>query len=253
VATDATVNLTVAQAIALETANVPVAAPIASQVTISDTAAHLQALTAAQISGLLGIGVSGLNSSDVRVTFNASQTSAIVAASLSVSATGTASVSETFVNNAVIASASNGSGGGSLTLSTNSNGVTVSVGASALSVTAGAETIPLSPYPTESINATGHTNDTFVFTQGFGHDTITGFVATGVAHDLIQFEASMFNYLTSNMSQAQDVAAVLNPSNGSVTTSGGNTTISDAAGDSLTLNSVTVATLTGNPSAFKFV
>jgi hypothetical protein len=102
----------------------------------------------------------------------------------------------------------------------------------------------------ETVMASGRANETFIFGPNFGQDTITGFVA---AHDFIQFEASMFNYLTPNMSQALDVAAVLNPLNKSVSTSGGNTTIRDSAGDSLTLNSVTVATLAGNPSAFKFV
>jgi hypothetical protein len=61
----------------------------------------------------------------------------------------------------------------------------------------------------------------------------------------------MFSYLTPEMTQAQELAAVLSHA----TTSGVNTTISDtlASRDSLTLNSVTVATLTANPADFKFV
>ncbi len=185
------------------------------------------------------------------MTFSASQTSAIVTNHLSLSASGTHTITETFTDNAVIVSANNGSGGGSLTLSTNSNGVTVNAGASALGVTAGAQTIPLNPYATESITATGRTSDTFQFTPGFGHDTIIGFAGAGASHDLVQFEASMFSYLTPGMSQAQDLAAVLCHA----TTSGGNTTISDTLtpSDTLTLNSVTIATLTAHPADFKFV
>ena len=251
-ASDTNVALTTAQATALETAGVPVAAN-GSHVTVLDTAAHLQALTAAQISELPAIGVSGLNSSNANVTFSAFQTSAILAANLSLSASGTHTVAETFTNNAVIASASNGSGGGSLTLSTNATGLTVNEGLSAMSVTAGSETIPLNPYATESITATGRTNDTFAFTHGFGHDTIIGFASMGAGHDLIQFETAMFSYMTPAMSQAQDLVALLNPANGSITTSGGNTTITDSLGDNATLNSVSVATLAANPADFKFV
>jgi uncharacterized alkaline shock family protein YloU len=250
-ANDTNVGLTVAQAAALETANIHVFAPTATGVTISDTAANLQALTATQISELPGIGVAGLNSNNANVTFSATQTSAIVSANLSLSASTTHTVAETFTNGAVITSASNGAGGGNLTLSTNANGVTVSDSASALNVTAGAETVPLTPYATESIGAAGRTSDTFAFGPAFGQDTILGFAATGVGHDLLQFEASMFSYLTPEMTQAQELAAVLSHA----TASGLNTTISDtlASRDSLTLNSVTVATLTANPADFKFV
>jgi hypothetical protein len=248
-ATDTTVKFTVAQAKALETAGIPVAAPTGSHVAVSDTAADLQALTTAQISGLSAIGVTGLNSSNANVAYSSSQTSALLAANLSLSASGTYTVSETFTNGAVIVSGSSGSGGGNLTLSTNANGVTVNVGTSALGVTAGTETIPLNPYATESITATGRTNDAFSFTPNFGNDTITGFAATGASHDLIQFEASMFSYLTPGMTQAADIAAVL----GHATTSGSSTIIPDSAGDSLTLKSTSLATLTANPADFKFV
>ena len=220
---DTNVSLTVAQAEALETAGIPVAAPTGRHVTVSDTAAHVQALTSAQITGLPAIGVTGLNSSNANVAYSSSQTSALLAANLSLSASGTYTVSETFTNGAVIVSGSSGSGGGNLTLSSNANGVTVNVGTSALGVTAGTETIPLIPYATELITATSRTNDTFAFTANFGNDTITGFAATGASHDLIQFEASMFSYLTPGMTQAADVTAVL----GHATTGGGNVIITD--------------------------
>jgi hypothetical protein len=159
------------------------------------------------------------------------------------------SLTEKFTSGAVIVSSNQGSSGGALTLSTNGNGLTVNVGASALSVTAGTETIPLTPYTTESITATSRTKDTFVFTPGFGNNRILGFAATGANHDVIQFEASMFSYLTSGMTQAQDLAAVLSHA----TSSGGTTTISDSLGDKLALNSVSVPTLTANPADFKLV
>ena len=105
------------------------------------------------------------------------------------------------------------------------------------------------PMRLSSINATNRTKDTFVFSPNFGNDTIQGFAASGSNHDGIQFNASAFSYLTSGMTQAQDLAAVL----GHATSSGGTTTILDSLGDSLALNSVSVATLTANPADFKFV
>ena len=248
-ASDTGVALTVAQAAALESGSIQVSAPAGSLVTVSDTAANLEALTATQILGLSGIGVAGLNSDNANVTFSASQTSAIVTANLTVSAPGTDSVTETFTDGAKIVSSNLGSSGGSLSLSTNSNGLTVNVGTSALSVTAGTETIPLNPDATESINATSGGRDSFVFSPNFGTDTILGFDAKGSRHDVIEFETSMFSYLTSGMSQAQDLAAVLSHA----TSSGGTTTIYNSMGDSLALSKVSVATLQANPADFKFV
>ncbi len=248
-ASDTSLGVTVAQAAALETAGMPLSAPAGLQVNISDTAAHIQALTVAQISALPAIGITGLASTNANVTYNASQTSAIVAAGLDLSAAGTHTVGETFSNGALITTASDGAGGGRLTLSTNANGVSVNQGASSLSVMAGGQTIPLHAYASEAITASGHTAETFALGHGFGNDTITGFAATGASHDLIQFEASMFSYLTPGMSQAAELSAVL----ANATTSGGNTTIADTSGDSLTLNSVSLTTLAANPADFKFV
>jgi hypothetical protein len=251
VASNTGVALTVAQAAALETAAIPVTAPSGSHVTISDTAAHLQALTTTQIASLSGIGVTGLNSTG-NVVYNASLTSAIVTANLALSATGTARVSETFTNNAVIISASNGTGGGSLTLSNNSNGVTVNVGPSALSVTAGTETIPLSSYATETITATGRTSDTFEFAPHFGNDTIAGLLLGSLAtHDILEFNASAFGTGLTAANQAADMAALLL---NTVNNSAGNAVISDVYGDTLTLG-VSKATLSlpVNAVDFKFV
>ena len=248
-ATNGSVGLSAAQAVALENQFISVSAPTGALVTVSDTAANLQGMTTAQVYGLGMIGVDGLTSTNANVTFNAAQTSAILAAKLSVSASGGYSVTEKFTSGATIASSETGSGAGALTLSTKANGLTVDFGGSALSVIAGAETIPLQANSTESITATSRTSDAFVFAAGFGSDTITGFAATGANHDTLQFSASTFSYLTSGMSQAQDLAAVLSHA----TSSGGTTTISDSMGDKLVLSATSVATLTANPADFKFV
>ena len=248
-ATNGSVGLSAAQAVALENQFISVSTPTGALVTVSDTAANLQAMTTAQVYGLGMIEVDGLTSTNANVTFNAAQTSAILAAKLSVSASGSYSVTEKFTSGATIASSETGSSAGALTLSTKANGLTVNVGSSALSVTAGTETIPLQANSTESITATSRTTDAFVFAGGFGSDTITGFAATGANHDTLQFSASTFSYLTSGMSQAQDLAAVLSHA----TSSGGTTTISDSLGDKLALSAISVATLTANPTDFKFV
>ncbi len=248
-AIDASVSLKAGQAVALENQSISVSAPKGSLVTISDIAANLQAMTAAQLYGLAMIGANAVNSTNANVTFSAAQTSAILAAKLGLSAAGAYSVTEKFTSGAVISSSNQGSSGGALTLSTKANGLTVNVGASALSVTSGTETIPLTFHSSESITATSRTKDTFVFTPGFGNDTIIGFAATGSNHDTMQFNASMFSYLTPGMTQAQDLAAVISHA----TTSGGSTTISDSLGDKLTLSAIAVSSLQANPADFKFV
>jgi hypothetical protein len=251
-ASDTSVALTADVAKALESASIRAAAPT-GLVTVSDTAAHLQALTTTQIGGLPAIGVTGLNSSNANVTFNATQTSAILASNLSLSASRTHTVAETFTNGAVIASGSNGTGGGNLTLSTNANGLTVNEGASAMSVTAGSETISLSPYATESITAKGHNSDTFLFTPGFGHDTIAGLlVGTGTTHDLLEFNASAFGAGLTSANHNADLAALLSDT---ANNAAGSAVITDINGDSLTLNGVSKATLSlaANAIDFKFV
>jgi hypothetical protein len=75
-AADTTVKLTAAEATALESAAIPVAAPSGSLVEISETAAHLQALTVAQINGLVA--------NDAAIKFTVAQTIALEAAHLTV-------------------------------------------------------------------------------------------------------------------------------------------------------------------------
>ena len=252
-ATDTTVNLTVAQAVALVNQGIPVAAPSGSLVELFDTAAHLQALTGNQIYGLPDIGVKQLVSNNANVAFNAGQTSDIAALNLLLSASGTYTVSETLTNNAVIVSSSNGAGGGNLTLSTNSNRVTVNAGASALSVTSGGETVSVTPYATESVTATGRTKDTFAFASTFGHDTITGFLAgTASTHDLLQFSASAFGSGLTSANPGADLTALLAATTNNAA---GYAVITDIHGDSVTLTGVSKTTLSlaANSVDFKFV
>lgn len=103
---------------------------------------------------------------------------------------------------------------------------------------------------TFSVNAGGSSNDTFVMTPDFGKLTIANFAASGSGQDILQFQASMFSYLSpSSMTLAQEVAAVLSHA----TQSGSNTVISDSLGDTVTLSSISLSTLSANTGAFKFV
>ena len=68
---------------------------------------------------------------------------------------------------------------------------------------------PLSYHPVETIDATTSGGEQFIFSAGFGNETILGFAASGASPDTIQLAASSFSYLTAGMSQAQELAAVL--------------------------------------------
>jgi hypothetical protein len=248
-ASDASLVLTAAQAVAFETAHIALSAPSGDSVSVSDTAAHLQALTAAEISGLPKLGVAGLNATNANVMFSAAQTSALMASGSGLSASETHTIGETFTNGAAIAFGNDGTGGGDLTL-TAGKGLIIDSGASLLSVKAGSETIPLTPNSNETITATGRTNETFVFASDFGNDTIKGFAATGsLTHDLLQFNPAAFGKTSAN-TQAEDFAALLahTTQNGA-----GNAVIADGFGDMLTIAGVSLTTLTVNPADFKFV
>ncbi len=102
---------------------------------------------------------------------------------------------------------------------------------------------------TFNVNASGSTGDTFLLTPDFGALTISNFAATGSGHDILEFQASMFSYLTPGMTQAAEAMAIL----GYAAPSGANTVITDSLGDKITLNSVSIATLNANLADFKFV
>jgi hypothetical protein len=107
---------------------------------------------------------------------------------------------------------------------------------------------PLSYHSTQIIDATTNGSENFVFTAGFGSETIDGFAASGTTSDTIQLATSAFSYLKAGMTQAQDLAAVLAKSTENAT----GLRIADSHGDSLTLAGLTAATIAANPSSITF-
>ena len=105
-------------------------------------------------------------------------------------------------------------------------------------------------HQTETIQA-GHAQapETFAFSAGWGNETINGFATSGANADTIQLSAADFSYLTSGMTQNQELAAVLLNATGGAN----GTTIADSHGDRLTLAGISVATLAANPGLVKFV
>jgi hypothetical protein len=85
-ATDASVSLNVAQALALETANLQVAVPAGDGVTLSDTAAHIEALTSGQILAFLAAGVTAITATDASVALSTEQALALEASVFKVTA-----------------------------------------------------------------------------------------------------------------------------------------------------------------------
>jgi hypothetical protein len=98
--------------------------------------------------------------------------------------------------------------------------------------------------------APGTDDETFVFGPAFGKDAISGFLAAGAHHDTLQFDGSMFSYLTAGMTEAQQVAAVL--LHGVSSTAAG-AMITDSHGDSLTLDAISKTVLAAHAADFKFV
>ena len=121
-------------------------------------------------------------------------------------------------------------------------------GAEALQVGTGVAD-PLTYFSTQKIDASTSVPENFVFSTGFGSETIDGFQGTGTTPDTIQLSASSFSYLKAGMTQAQDLAAVLAKSTENAT----GLRIADSHGDALTLAGLTAATITADPGVIKFV
>ncbi|MGO9756713.1 MAG: beta strand repeat-containing protein [Roseiarcus sp.] len=85
-ATGASLTLSVAQAVALETAGVTLSAPGGNVVTIADEAANINALTASEIAGLKALHVSAIASADTGATLDVAQADALEAAKVTLSA-----------------------------------------------------------------------------------------------------------------------------------------------------------------------
>jgi hypothetical protein len=90
--------------------------------------------------------------------------------------------------------------------------------------------------------------ESFVFETGFGHVTIYGASASGANADSIQLPTSSFSYLTSGMTQAQDLAVVLSHA----TSNAFGVTIADTRGDTLMLAGLNAQTIAASPTLFHF-
>jgi Right handed beta helix region len=211
-----------------------------------------------QIAGLLN-----LTSANFALTSAQSKTDLAKAAALSDSSSRSGSATEYIYTNvpgrsyssyAAIAYANN-TAADDLYLSASSNeielfenGATITRGGQSERFAIGNGSFNLPYHANETIQAAGVGAETFAFSQGFGRETIDGFAPSGAKADTLKLSESAFSYLNAGMTQAQDLAAVLNHAS-----RGANTTIADSHGDSLTLVGVTAATLAANPGAVKFV
>ena len=85
-ATDAPVMLTLADAEAFTAGGISLTAPMGDTVTVSDTAADIQALTGIKIAALQAAGVIGILSTDTSVTLSLTQAEALAGAGIAVTA-----------------------------------------------------------------------------------------------------------------------------------------------------------------------
>jgi hypothetical protein len=137
-------------------------------------------------------------------------------------------------------------------LALDANHLTVFSSSGSLGVTTGPDRFKVNAHTSESIVASGRTGETFEYGSGFGHESITGLLASGPSNDVIEFPLAMFKGLSARNTATQNWDALV--SSGAAVQSGANVAITDAAHDVLTLNNVTTSMLShyaGN--VFKFV
>ncbi len=125
---------------------------------------------------------------------------------------------------------------------------TVTRGGGTETLTVGAGSDPLTYHPIETIDATTSGSEQFIFSAGFGKETIDGFSASGASPDSIQLAKSAFSYLTTGMTQAEDLAAVM----AHAARGASGLTITDTRGDSLTLAGMTPSMVAANPGVLQF-
>ena len=125
---------------------------------------------------------------------------------------------------------------------------TVTRGGGSETLQVGTGSDPLAYHAVETIDATTSGGEQFIFSAGFGTETINGYNASGASPDSIQLAKSAFSYLTAGMTPAEDLAAVM--SQATRTSSG--LTINDSHGDSLTLTGVTPSMVAVNPAMLQF-
>lgn len=244
--TSGAAELTVAEAVALETAGVSIERQGGATVSIFDTAAHIQAMSTTQLDNLGVLGITEIRSSDGNLVFNGLLSAVIANDHLIMTAPENKTVTETFATGSTIVYSDVGASG-RVTLGGDS--LTVTSGATTLSVSDGAQTFALFNSASEIFDANGHATETFVFQPHFGHDTIVGFDATGAGHDLLSFSAAGFG-AAAGATQAEKLAALLahTADNGA-----GNAVITDVYGDSVTLTGVATATLASAPASADFI
>jgi hypothetical protein len=251
--TNGSVSFSVAQAIALETEGLKVTVPTGDFVTLSDTAANIEKLTATQIAGLAAIGVTAIAATNASVSLSVAQTSAVNTAGLSVSAPANDAVTEhnadgsydivyssitgqayssyqSDYNSAgvLIAKAVNDTNGAGVT-TVYGNNLKISTSAGAESLTSGSDIFVYTPHAQETFSAAGTKNDVFTFKAGFGSDTISGLGAAGANADSLNLAGLFTSYASL---QSHMVA------------SGANTIITDAGGDTLTIVGLSPTALT---------
>ena len=107
---------------------------------------------------------------------------------------------------------------------------------------------PLSYHAVETIDASTSGSETFIFSAGFGNETINGLSTSGATPDTIQLAKSAFSYLTPAMNQAEDLANVISQA----TRGPSGLTFSDSHGDTLTLTGVTSSMIAANPAMIEF-
>jgi hypothetical protein len=125
---------------------------------------------------------------------------------------------------------------------------TVTRGGGSESLRVGTGSDPLAYHAVETIDASTSSGEQFVFSAGFGKETINGFSVSGATPDSIQLAKSAFSYLTPSMTQAEDLAAVMSQA----TRSAFGLTICDSHGDRLALTGVTPSLIAANPGMLAF-
>jgi hypothetical protein len=277
VSTDkAVLALSQAQALALDAAHLKLSVSKGYYAELVSAATHIDNLTVAEIDSLAAIGIRRLFSNGGNVLLSVAQTSAVLSLGLTATAASPYSVTEKFADGSsdatfanisgksyssyedifnsakveVAVAEDNAAGGGGI-LTLHGGGLTFSASSGHDSILSGSDRFAINPHTSETIVAKGETKETLAFSAGFGHDAISGFAVSGAGHDVVELAISMFSYLNSSMTQAHDLAALINHAS----QNGGNTTITDttAAKDTLTLDGVGIATLLSNGADFKFV
>jgi hypothetical protein len=125
---------------------------------------------------------------------------------------------------------------------------TVTRGGGSETLQVGTGSDPLAYHAVQTIDATTSSGEQFIFSAGFGKETINGFSVSGTTPDSIQLAKAAFSYLTPGMTQAEDLAAVMSQA----TRGPSGLTISDSHGDSLTLTGVTPSIIAANPGMLAF-